>query len=287
MPRPAKTKSRCQDTSLDIASEPKSPSRSANKPGKQALQDRSVNILPAAQKRDGVKSNGSKKRKSESNEDHVEADGVGLSRDSETPAAGKSTNSNPNKKAKQAESTSTTAGIVQKQGANSKPRQSAGQGNLKVNYVSEVSSVVLKGEEGINPVPVYDTCDDIRAKINRFLRDTPSATNAGFVRDINAVTLCPSIKNATAAQLSAFLKRHGPTDGAESPVFYRSYVFFEKLRIVRGKPKTKKRLEMENVWKASGMDLTDLGKTRVWCGPNQTAYTSVYGELQIVGRWGR
>ena len=40
--------------------------------------------------------------------------------------------------------------------------------------------------------------------------------------------------------------------GASHNVFYGAYVFFEKVRIAEGKPKTKHRLDMEAAWGADG-----------------------------------
>ena len=44
----------------------------------------------------------------------------------------------------------------------------------------------------------------------------------------------------------------GPMAGASHNVFYGAYVFFEKVRIAEGKPKTKHRLDMEAAWGAYG-----------------------------------
>lgn len=44
----------------------------------------------------------------------------------------------------------------------------------------------------------------------------------------------------------------GPDTGNTSCVFYAAYVFFEKLRIVESKPKSKHREEMESIWGGKG-----------------------------------
>ncbi|KIW32919.1 uncharacterized protein PV07_04432 [Cladophialophora immunda] len=241
-----------------------------NMPGKQALQDRSVNIPPATQTRDGAKSTASKKRKSDSNENHADPDDGEGRHDFESGP-----NPNPKKKVKKNETTGTTGTAQGKKSASSKSKKDDD---------NDVSSITLDGEDG-DAVPVYDTCDDVRTKINRFLRETPAASNAGFVRTINAA-LPPSStgQRATAAQLGRFLKKKGPTDGAESPVFYASYVFFEKLRLRRGKPKTKKREEMEGVWGSKGMHLSDLGRRPVICHVSERPYTDQYGQLRFERR---
>ncbi|EXJ69090.1 uncharacterized protein A1O5_08025 [Cladophialophora psammophila CBS 110553] len=265
MSLPGKTQPQSQDSFLNIASNLQNLSQLMNMPAKKALEDRSVNIPSAAQKRDGGKSTASKKRKSDSKDNDVDlVDGTA---DSTVPK--------PNKKAKKDES-ATKKGNAQEKDASSKS-QRGGAGD------NDVSSIHLDGEE-IDSVPVYDTCDDIRTKINRFLREMPGASNAGFTRTINAALAQSTGMKATAAQLGRFLKKHGPTDGAESPVFYASYVFFEKLRIKRKKPKSKKREEMESVWGRKGMDLHDLGNRAFICHQSERPYVTKYGELKFERR---
>lgn len=48
--------------------------------------------------------------------------------------------------------------------------------------------------------------------------------------------------------LDDFRKKHGPSHGCTSSVYYAAYVFFEKWRIVRNEAKSKHRLEMEKIW---------------------------------------
>lgn len=47
----------------------------------------------------------------------------------------------------------------------------------------------------------------------------------------------------------------------DNKIFYAGYVFFEKKRIAEGKPKSKKRHEMEEIW-PGGVDRTYFGKIR-------------------------
>lgn len=112
----------------------------------------------------------------------------------------------------------------------------------------DVSRVHLDGEQAEN-VPIFETCDDIRRKINAHLRDAPT-TKAGFVRQI-AETF-PDPPEMAGQHLTAFLGKTGPANGAENPVFYAAYVYFEKLRIKNKKPKSKKRQEMEEIWGRKG-----------------------------------
>ncbi|KAI1340093.1 hypothetical protein F5Y15DRAFT_415514 [Xylariaceae sp. FL0016] len=50
--------------------------------------------------------------------------------------------------------------------------------------------------------------------------------------------------------------------GAKGSVFYAAYVYFEKVRILQGKPKTEFREEVEELW-VNGFDLTMNNNTSV------------------------
>ena len=112
----------------------------------------------------------------------------------------------------------------------------------------DVSGIRLPGER-TEEVEIYDTCDDVRSKVNKHLREAP-VTKAGFMREI--CKTFPEPKTIQAAQLQRFLKGKGPTDGQSSPVFYAGYVYFEKLRIKNGGKKTTKRQEMEALYLGEG-----------------------------------
>lgn len=165
--------------------------------------------------------------------------------------------------------------------AKTKPKKQASD-NAKVASKNDVSMITLEGESN-RTVPIYDTCDDMRTKINRYMREMTGATNAGFVRTVNSAAnpmdTIDSFRPATASQLTTFLKGKGPTKGCESPVFYAAYVFFEKLRVKEGKPKSKKRVEMEAVWEKAGMKLIDASVRGVWALRGQTPYEDKYGKL--------
>lgn len=147
----------------------------------------------------------------------------------------------------------------------------------------DVSDVHLPGEEN-DEVPVYDTCDMARTKISRFMRESPVSTNASFIRLINAALPANSEMQGTARQMTTFLNGKGPTKGAESNVFYTSYVFFEKMRVKQGKPKNKKRQEMEAEWGPEGMRLRDTFRHAVWAFKGDSVREGKYGELQISSR---
>ena len=115
----------------------------------------------------------------------------------------------------------------------------------------DVSSIHLDGEKD-ESVPIFDTCDEVRRKINAHLR-TASTTNAAFVRQIAQTFSNPG--DVAAPHLRRFLDQKGPTKGGDNPVFYAGYVYFEKLRVKNKKPKSKKRQEMEDIWgKKGGME---------------------------------
>lgn len=159
----------------------------------------------------------------------------------------------------------------------------AAQAKAKAKARNDVSGIHLDGEDTDN-VPVYDTCDDIRAKIGRHMRDTPGASNAGFIRDVNGALGAGSSLKASTHQLTTFLNSRGSNRGAESPVFYASYVFFEKLRIKHGKPKGKKREEMEREWGRQGMHLRDTTRSPIWASAGSKPYVDQYGKIRSLGR---
>jgi hypothetical protein len=115
----------------------------------------------------------------------------------------------------------------------------------------DVSDIHLEGEE-TGEVPIYDTCDEVRRKINAQFRDS-SMTQAAFLREI--AKCIPGTPELSSRRLKTFLNNKGPRAGSDSPIFYGAYVWFEKLRVKAGKKKNKKREEMEKVWaKEGGMD---------------------------------
>ena len=112
----------------------------------------------------------------------------------------------------------------------------------------DISEISFEGEEE-RDIPVYDSCDEIRRKINAHLVKT-GVTQAQFCRDI-AVQLYDGSK-IQGQQLSDFRGKKGAGAGNTSKVFYAAYVYFEKLRLAENKPKTKHRLDMEDAWVMRG-----------------------------------
>ncbi|KAK8198178.1 hypothetical protein HDK77DRAFT_489035 [Phyllosticta capitalensis] len=123
-------------------------------------------------------------------------------------------------------------------------------------------------KEDVDDVEVYDSCDEIRKKINAHLR-VPGVTQAQFCRDLAAQLHTPAKPtNIQSRQLTAFRDKKGPDAGNTSVVYYAAYIFFEKIRIKDGKPKSSHRLGMEKTW-VGGMDIKrPAHKRSVWVGPN-------------------
>ncbi|KAK1584883.1 uncharacterized protein LY79DRAFT_560309 [Colletotrichum navitas] len=111
----------------------------------------------------------------------------------------------------------------------------------------DLSGIHLNGDEDMS-VPIFDTCDDVRTKIRRQLR-RDGVTKAAFLRALVKAAYPPGSTHKIAPNLlDNFLRREGPVAGNTSSVFYAAYVFFEKLRIRDGRPKTQKREDMEIQW---------------------------------------
>lgn len=144
-------------------------------------------------------------------------------------------------------------------------------------------------------VPVYDTCDDVRHKIEAHLRRS-DVTPASFAR---AISTCqgnpengrnPTPNPVQGRQVTDFLHKgkRGPMSGNTSKAFYAAYVYFEKLRMRDGKPKTKKRLEMEDRYANRGIDRdTVTENVRYSCVEHQAPYVDQYGQVEIGPRLSR
>ncbi|KAJ4127696.1 hypothetical protein NW768_007967 [Fusarium equiseti] len=101
----------------------------------------------------------------------------------------------------------------------------------------DISNIHLPDEE-TDEVPIYDDCDEIRRKINAHMK-TPGLSQAQFCRNIYASFKVPKGKGIQSKQLSDFRGAKGANAGAKSAVYYGAYVYFEKLRIAQGKPRSK------------------------------------------------
>jgi hypothetical protein len=134
--------------------------------------------------------------------------------------------------------------------------------------------LLLVGEiEGV--VEIYDTCDEVRRKINAHLRED-GVTKAGLCRALGKMT--PSGTPINGKSLDDFLRKKGADAGNSSNTFYAGYVFFEKLRIKHGKPKSKFREEMEKIWCSQGGFRRHRGGL-VYCPPGAHHYMDKYGRI--------
>ncbi|KAI0013544.1 hypothetical protein F4779DRAFT_562154 [Xylariaceae sp. FL0662B] len=155
---------------------------------------------------------------------------------------------------------------------------SAGKAAARKAPGPDINSVELRGEE-TDSVSVYDTCDEVRKKINAHLR-TPGLTASQFCRDLYAQLRHPTSKCFQTKQLSDFRGKKGPRAGCTSRLFYAAYVFFEKKRIAEGKPKSQHRLNMEDLWAwHGGFDLEHDGRHGVIVSANRTPYMDQYGTI--------
>lgn len=135
------------------------------------------------------------------------------------------------------------------QGSSPATRKNSPREQTKNSGPSDISDIHLEGEEH-ERVPIFDTCNDVRRKINAHLKKF-AMSQTQFARDLNEHVAVAD--NVDQRKIGLFLKKSGANDGAKSPIFYAAYVYFEKLRIKDGKDKTKTRKEMEEVWGARGM----------------------------------
>ncbi|OCF55074.1 hypothetical protein L486_07184 [Kwoniella mangroviensis CBS 10435] len=154
----------------------------------------------------------------------------------------------------------------------------------------DVSSITLDGEDKPGGIAVYDTCDDVRTKINAHLRE-PGVTMASFNRAI-ARTYKKQVPSQEVTiqhkQLKDFLEKHGARSGCTSKVFYGSYIYFEKLRIKQNKPKSKKREEMEKMHGTKGLDIkTDQNHMHFWGMEGESFHEDSYGRTNLISGRGR
>ncbi|KAL9093279.1 MAG: hypothetical protein Q9165_004020 [Trypethelium subeluteriae] len=110
-------------------------------------------------------------------------------------------------------------------------------------------------DEETDSVRIFDSCDEIRRKIAAHLRKD-GVTAAGFCRELcNMYNTDRRPRQIQSKQLADFRGKKGALSGNTSCVYYGAYVFFEKMRLLEGKPEGKHRMECmwQNPW---GMDTT-------------------------------
>jgi hypothetical protein len=147
------------------------------------------------------------------------------------------------------------AATAEGEGGGSTAKAPASKASAGKTPAVDLSDIVLDEEDDDDMVPVFDTCDEVRKKINAYFKKT-GMSQAEFCRTIHAALggRRPA-KVFQGAQLASFRKSKGPLAGVKSAVFYAAYVFFEKLRIKEKKPKSKHRQTMEELWGFEGMDM--------------------------------
>ncbi|CAK3943836.1 Hypothetical predicted protein [Lecanosticta acicola] len=138
----------------------------------------------------------------------------------------------------------------------------------------DISGILLTGEAFDN-VPIYESCDEVRKKINAHLAK-PGVTQAQFCRDL-AAQYHSETKKIQSKQLVGFRSKKGPWAGNTSIVCYTAYVYFEKLRLAEGRPKSEHRQGMEAVHPA-GLD-TQRTHERVWCKSNKRPVVDQFGRF--------
>ena len=100
---------------------------------------------------------------------------------------------------------------------------------------------------------VYDNCNIVRSKITKYLA-RPGVTQTAFLR----------ILGINCNSFNKFRRFNGKGAGAGNGTYPAAYRFFEKKRILEGKPKTAKRKTAELHFGPAGYRLRhDDGKR--WC----------------------
>ncbi|KAK4504188.1 hypothetical protein PRZ48_005104 [Zasmidium cellare] len=143
--------------------------------------------------------------------------------------------------------------------------------------VTDIRGIALSGEAS-DSVAVYDSCDEVRKKINAHLVKS-GVTQAQFCRDLCA-QLHTEVKKIQSKQLTDFRSKTGATSGNTSIVYYTAYCYFEKLRLAEGKPKSKHRLGMEETW-PGGANTTEL-RNHFWCFKDDKPVMDSFGRVRMV-----
>ena len=105
-------------------------------------------------------------------------------------------------------------------------------------------------------------------------------TQAQFLRDI-AAQYRTGARTLQSKQLADFRSKKGPYAGNTSAIFYGAYVFFEKVRIKEGKPKSKMRREMESIYAATGGLDTDRRRDYITAPIGALVSEDKYGQIEV------
>ena len=123
---------------------------------------------------------------------------------------------------------------------------------------------------------VFDTCDDVRSKIQAHLKE-PGITQASFCRELAKTYSRPT--SFQSKQVADFLRKKGALAGNISGVYYASYVFFEKLRLKNGQPKSQKRKSVEAIH-PHGMERARLRNYFI-CSAGAQPYEDQFGRVSV------
>ncbi|KAJ6519343.1 hypothetical protein C8R45DRAFT_951088 [Mycena sanguinolenta] len=142
----------------------------------------------------------------------------------------------------------------------------------------DLFSIALPGDDDAT-VEIYDSCDELRRKINALLR-TGTITKTALLRDMSRAAYADA-PNIQSKQLTDFLTKKGATSGSTSRVCYASYVYFEKTRIAEGKAKSKHRRDMEDRWDGEGGLPREREKAYI-CGVNDRIVQDALGSVRVI-----
>lgn len=181
------------------------------------------------------------------------------------------------KKAKSSRSAST----VSARSASSAPSATSTSAIPSAADIATAHATINLDGEYSDSVPVYDTCDDIRRKINAYLQKS-SEPQASFLRTLMS-QYHTQTKTIQSVQLQRFRNMKGPDAGNTNPVYYAAYVFFEKERMRTGKAKSEGRKKMEAIY-PSGMDTDRPARKGIWTSGNSNVSKNKYGQWVVDGR---
>jgi hypothetical protein len=160
------------------------------------------------------------------------------------------------------------------------PRKPKGDGKKAV----KLEEVELDGEKE-DKVPVFDTCNEIRRKINVYLRQ-PYNTESSLLKALSS-QFHQTKPRLTSSQLVRFRNARGPNVGNTNPVFYAAYVFFEKERLRSKKHKLKVRIEMEEIYgEVGGVNVKIAAdKYGAWIGPQEKGVKVTLDRCGLANVW--
>jgi hypothetical protein len=141
---------------------------------------------------------------------------------------------------------------------------------------------ITLGGESNDTVPVLDTCDEVRRKINAHLRKD-GVTAALFLRDLQAQVhgARKPANGFQSSQLARFRGQKGPVAGNTSAIYYAGYIFFEKERLDLKKDKSKHRLNMEKSWGDKGVDTKSNMSSGYLVGPGERVHMDEFGQVSF------